>query len=634
MMTPRKYITAFVSLILLIAVAAVNMNFTAPKISVRDNAKIYINKELDQCIALLQSCSEKSSRRSLKRIYRKARRHYKHVEFIVEYEYPGESKLFINGPLVLKYDAQLSPNVVFTPHGFQVMEEMLFSGEPFDLEAFRKNADALKRSLDFVRNNYALTGLEEGRLLEMLQLELYRMSALNLNGYDATITLDGVKECMYCIEGLEKTINCFKSYTEDNEERKQYFTTIKKQMKAARKALKKNKDYNTFNRLDFIVKYINPLNASMVSFHNSIGLPWNERQALKLNNPYLFGEAAFNMNNFAIQDLSINTSRQADLGKLLFFDPILSKNNDMSCSSCHDPSKAFTDGRKLSFSRGNDPSVVRNVPSIIDGAFQRAFFHDGRSPRLELQVSDVIHNKNEMESGIEDAVVKLQNSTEYSRMFKMAYGRGTDTLITAYSILRSIAQYERTLLSFNSPFDKYLKGDKTQMTQEAVQGYNLFAGKGLCGSCHFLPTFNGTVPPNFKDSEFEVLGVPKTKDSKEIDADEGRFNVTKKEHQKHAFKTPTVRNIALTAPYMHNGIYDNLEEVVEFYHKGGGKGLGFAVDNQTLPFDSLQLNDSEKKSIVKFLQCLTDTSGITSRPERLPVFDRDPKLNNRKSLSY
>jgi cytochrome c peroxidase len=160
-------------------------------------------------------------------------------------------------------------------------------------------------------------------------------------------------------------------------------------------------------------------------------------------------------------------------------------------------------------------------------------------------------------------------------------------------------------------------------------------GKAVCGTCHFAPIFNGTVPPDYKDSESEVLGVPENPYVKKpkIDTDEGRGAALLKEkvfYNQYAFKTPTVRNSALTFPYMHNGSYKNLEDVMDFYNKGGGKGIGIVLEHQTLPFDELKLTNKEMKDVIAFMNALTDTSGITTKPNILPKFKNQPNWNKRK----
>jgi cytochrome c peroxidase len=160
-------------------------------------------------------------------------------------------------------------------------------------------------------------------------------------------------------------------------------------------------------------------------------------------------------------------------------------------------------------------------------------------------------------------------------------------------------------------------------------------GKAACGTCHFAPNFNGTVPPLYNESESEVLGVPENPYSKPlvIDNDEGRIAAKLKEDApfyRYSFKTPTLRNVALTAPFMHNGAYKSLEDVMDFYNKGGGSGIGINVPYQTLPADPLNLNKQEMKDIISFMESLTDTSGLTSAPLSLPTFDNRNEWNYRK----
>ena len=223
-----------------------------------------------------------------------------------------------------------------------------------------------------------------------------------------------------------------------------------------------------------------------------------------------------------------------------------------------------------------------------------------------------------MFSSPEQLVYKLRQSPGYRHLFHKAFHQTEDTAITYYGVLKALSEYERTLVSLNSRFDQYLRGDKTQLSPDEIRGYTLFAGKALCGSCHFFPLFNGLVPPFYNDQEFEVIGVPQNKLNRELDADSGRYHISKNRIHLASFKTPGIRNIDLTGPYMHNGIYQSLDEVIDFYKKGGGAGLGIAVGNQTLPFDSLQLSTQETMQLKKFLLSLTDRSVKEKVPVALP----------------
>lgn len=550
----------------------------------------------------------KSSSLVLKKTnYAAARKHYKHLEFFIEYYSPLAARLYINGPLVPKHEIDLGKKMI-PPQGFQRIEEILYNE---DGKGLTTETALLKEQINALEKYYTDVEITDGDLLEMCQLELFRMASLNLNGYDATISQTNVTETLRALEGIEKTISLFRPYTNQKQNLKNIFFQLQKEIANGKILLVKNKNYNSFNRLEFITQFINPVNRSIVNFHNHSGLSWNQnKKALQLQNGFLFGKESFNPQFFSMYyNDTLYLNEQAEIGKLLFNDPILSGNNQYSCASCHNPSKAFTDGLAKSLAIDGSNHVNRNAPTLLNVIYQKAFFYDGRAYQLEQQAFDVIHNPIEMKSSLADVVNRLQQNEKYKTLFAKAFANTADEKITEYSVQKSLTEYEKTLVSFNSRFDQYLHGNNNALNKREINGYNIFAGKALCGSCHFTPLFNGTVPPYFTDSEFEVIGTPETAANKKIDSDEGRFTVTELGEQRYSFKTPTVRNIELTAPYMHNGVYSNLEEVIEFYHRGGGNGFGFNIPNQTLPFDSLQLSAKEKEDIILFLKTLTDTSG-------------------------
>ena len=234
------------------------------------------------------------------------------------------------------------------------------------------------------------------------------------------------------------------------------------------------------------------------------------------------------------------------------------------------------------------------------------FFYDARVNYLEDQAKAVITNKDEMHGSMSAALQLLKKDAGYRQLFKNAYKQEE---ITEYQIKNAIAAYVRSLVALNSRFDQYMRGNKNAMHQTEIDGFNIFMGKGKCGTCHFAPLFNGNNPPHFLKIDAEVIGTPATPDTMRAkpDADKGKFYNHGIDLYRFAFKTPTVRNIALTAPYMHNGVFNTLEEVVDFYDRGGGAGLGFGLPNQTLPEDKLNLTQFEKKALVAFLKTLNDT---------------------------
>jgi cytochrome c peroxidase len=380
-------------------------------------------------------------------------------------------------------------------------------------------------------------------------------------------------------------------------------------------------------------KYYIPLSDQLRTARgNMVPENYASTTAIDLNATSVFEQSAFNTFFFNPTQTKTGSAERASLGKKLFFDPVLSANTRRSCASCHKPELAFTDGLPKSVSMDGKSMLDRNAPSLINAAIQGRLFHDARTMNLETQADEVLGNPLEMHHDFSSSVGKLKRSPEYVKLFKDAFAGTQDTFISAHSLLLAIAEYERTLVSFNSRFDKTMRGEAQLLASNEFEGFQLFITKGKCAGCHFIPLFSGTIPPEYKVSEWEVLGTPDVNDraKAKLDADPGRAGVHKTSLYRHAFKTPGLRNVALTAPYMHNGVFSTLEEVMEFYNVGGGKGWSLDVPNQSLDADSLQLTKTEIQNIIAFLNALTDTVGLTSRPVSLPTFPNDPELSARK----
>jgi cytochrome c peroxidase len=275
---------------------------------------------------------------------------------------------------------------------------------------------------------------------------------------------------------------------------------------------------------------------------------------------------------------------KVELGKLLFFDPRLSKNNSVSCAFCHVPAAGFADPRQFSLGVGGKQGG-RNAPPVLNAAYSHVQFWDGRASSLEEQALGPIQNPIEMAETLKGVVKKLSKIKGYQARFRAVFGQD----VSPDGIAKAIAAFERTLISTNSPFDKFMAGDKGALSAGAQRGLELFQGKARCVLCH-----NG---PNFTDGKFHNLGVPQVGPLKE---DLGRYNVTKRDADRGAFKTPSLRSVALTAPYMHTGGFKTLEEVIEFYNKGGE-----AVPGKDAFMSQLNLAEQEKKDLVDFLNSLT-----------------------------
>ena len=272
------------------------------------------------------------------------------------------------------------------------------------------------------------------------------------------------------------------------------------------------------------------------------------------------------------------------LGRRLFFDSLLSRDQSLSCASCHDPQRAFTDGRAVSrgvFGRQG----TRSVPTLINRGYGTSHFWDGRTTSLEEQVLQPIRTAIEMDMTLEEVVMRLKRDEDYPELFQAAFGR----TVNAEDLAKALASYVRTILSGDSPFDRYANGERTALSGQARQGLRLFRGKGNCTACH--------VGPNFTDEGFHNTGIA-WRDGTLLDP--GRFTVTGKEAHRGAFKTPTLREIARTAPYMHDGSVGTLEEVVEFYDRGGDPNS--YLDREVRPLD---LTDEEQRALLAFLRSLS-----------------------------
>lgn len=579
--------------------------------------------EIIHCLDSLETAlTHHTDRSEAQAYYVRARRLFKEIEYYTEYHFSFHSKQFINAPLVYKAEYEYNYKT-FAPHGFQVIESFLYSPEADSLINIKHELALLKQTLSYVADKSRDKQFKPSTAVDMLRFEVLRIMSLYLNGYDCTINKHNLPEIGSILSGIEQTLSLMPA----NDGGK---TAVSALIKRAGDYLSRHPDYERFDRLYFITTFLKPLYEALHTFYDEAARTETTNYAVNIRRKVFYDRSWFNKSYFSVvlKDSAL-VPGQAELGLLLFFDPVLSGNNQRACASCHDPKHAF--GGSIAFNQtfGTGELLKRNTPSLLNVFFQKAFFTDGKSLQLEDQVSEVLTNHQEMFSSPEQIVYKLRQSPDYRNLFHKAFRQTEDTAITYYGVLKALSEYERTLVALNSRFDQYIRGDKTQLSPDEIKGYSIFSGKALCGSCHFFPLFNGLTPPFYNDQEFEVIGVPKNRLNQELDTDSGRYHISKNRIHLASFKTPGIRNSELSAPYMHNGIYQNLDQVIDFYKKGGGAGLGIAVDNQTLPFDSLQLSTQETMQLKKFLLSLTDRSLKEKAPAVLPKINIKG-LENRK----
>jgi len=317
------------------------------------------------------------------------------------------------------------------------------------------------------------------------------------------------------------------------------------------------------------------------------------------------------------------TPAKIALGEKLFFDGRLSVDGTVACSTCHDPAKAFTDGRPVSIGV-HGRAGQRNAPTILNALYNKTQFWDGRVKTLEEQAALPIINPSEMgQPNMDAAVAKIAALPEYQQAFRGVFGNPPNTA----DLLRAIASYERTQFSFDSPFDHFMAGDKNAISDSAKRGWALFNSKARCNKCHAL-TDKKPDPTYFTDNDFHNIGIgiirhnvaaeaceaeQSLNSGNTIDVDRaaiesglsvlGRFLVTKKEADTAAFKTPGLRNVLMTAPYFHDGSQATLWDAMDHYNKGDGLNDPW-LDEDIQP---LALSEAEIDDVVAFLASLTSS---------------------------
>jgi len=526
--------------------------------------------ELDSLRASLTRLSTvgATGTRNVRQAFESARVAYKRVEWWVAYTDPAVAAALnaqdTEGGEDDADDAADSAEVaaagaVFdVPTGFQAVELRLY---PTVLPGATTPVAAMLAAVDQLRVSTYGTSWSRDAILEAARQELARVEAIGLANGDSRLAHAGLPESGAALDGLRRVVTLVGAPALDSA------------LGAASAVLASAND-STFDRLRFLS-------------HQGAAIARALRPARReafWRTPSLFDSAAFDPWAFAQADAPNPDAAEIALGQSLFTDARLGGRSGRSCASCHFPSHAFTDGQAV--------HPTRNTPTLLNAALEHDLFMDLRAPTLEAQVADVVANPREMSGEPLDTVAARLG-------------------MPSVKIQRALAAYVRTLVRLDSRFDRAVRGDSAAMSATERRGFTVFMSKAQCGFCHIPPLFSGMVPPAFNRSEVEVLGVPRAADTVHAvpDADLGRYAITHDGRDLHSFRTPSLRNVAVTAPYMHNGVYRTLDEVIDFYDRGGGEGIGARLPNQTLSVRRLHLTANEKRELIAFLGALTDTSG-------------------------
>ncbi|GAA3579042.1 cytochrome c peroxidase [Snuella lapsa] len=564
-----------------------------------ETTRSYYLDHISQSISYLDSLKAVGFQSKESKLYFiKAREAFKKAEPYAAYLNP-EVGHRVNGPALPIYKEDNGK--ILKPIGFQKIEESIYTEEITHAD-FQHEIYVTKGLLNNLKKGIEKRTLTPQRFFITTHQQLFRIVSLGISGFDTPVSHLGINESKISLESLRSVYNLsIRKLIKDNN--LTLDSTFMENITKAVKFIEGNTNFESFDRFAFTRDYMNPITRNWVEIRKSVALwtPTNT-EPFNFDAPTFFEKNTFNLNYFTPAVNKNPTKEQIALGEKLFFDTKLSNNGSMSCATCHIPNKGYADGLISNFDNTGN-ALQRNTPTLINTAFQKSFFWDGRSETILDQVSSVFTNPNEFNANIHQFSDTILKDSTYAPLFKDAFGH-IPTKNT--EVVKAIASYISTLNGFDSKFDKNMRGEEDTFTEEEIAGYNIFMGKALCATCHFIPLTNGTVPPFFNETEKEVIGVPKTKANEELDEDLGFYWKFNEPLHYGMFKTPTIRNASLTAPYMHNGVYNTLEEVMDFYNKGGGAGLGFNLDHQTLPFESLELKPEELASLVSFVKTLTD----------------------------
>jgi cytochrome c peroxidase len=529
--------------------------------------------------------------KQLHELFLRTRIGYKKIEWATEYFEPATAR-FVNGPPVQEVEAD---GQVLEPAGLQVIENLLYpSYDSTRKEDLLRQLHLLQPACVSFKRHFANIDILDWQVFDAAKLEVFRVMSLGITGFDDPLSLESMKESAAALIGLENILPLYA-----------HAETLLPGLQRASSYLNQHDDFNSFDRAEFIRSYANPLSTAITVQQQQLKMAITRyNRLLNQDAKTLFDTNAFNVNAYMPDATAFMTDEKVVLGRRLFADPLLSGTGTRSCQSCHQPDKAFADGLLKNTIIGGHKLLSRNTPTLINAALQPSLFYDLRAKSLEDQALAVVQNEKEMHGSIKLSVARLWKDSSYRRLFVSAFPKKDRTDIDTLEVMNALGSYIRSLTFLNSRFDEYMRGNKAALNDSEINGFNLFMGKAKCGTCHYMPLFNGAFPPRFMKIESEVIGVPQSMDDKKIDADMGRYGVIKVPSFMHSFKTPTLRNIARTAPYMHNGVFSTLEQVMDFYNKGGGAGLGIKVDDQTLPFDRLDLTERQRNEIVAFMQSL------------------------------
>ena len=579
--------------------------------------------------------SLEKDKQALKEEIDKTRLSLKSVDFWLRYLNPIEQKK-INGPLPVEWETEAFEKFE-KPYkrqgaGLSLAYQYLEEKETKKDSLQKLIQEAIKASIDFSSDSIIQLLDKPGNFYFCNRLFLLNLASIYTTGFECPNTDEIINELEHLVKASELIYQSYNLSYPDFALTQEYLEKYN-QTKLFVEA--QSKDFKKFNHYQFIRDFVNPLFTINQQLIRDYQLRSTSMLDFSLNNnaSSIFSKSLFRAQNtkgiyLKIQDEKV-LHEIKELGKLLFYEPLLSGNNMRTCASCHQSQTYFSDTTSrfnLQYNRVN--YLERNTPSLVNSQYNHLLMLEGKHLTQQEQLKAVVSNSIEMNETSDKALDKVLSCDEYKTRFKelLTY-TPLEKKISFEHLSSAIIYYYSSFGNYYAPFDLAMN-QKQNLNEDEVMGFNIFMSKAQCGTCHFIPQFNGVKPP-FIGSEFEVIGVPATKESISLSGDLGRYKVNPTAEMHHAFRTGSLRNIEKTSPYMHNGVYKTLQEVIEFYNVGGGVGKGFYLTNQTLSSDSLQLTKKEIDCLLSFMKSLNEDIPIEEKPKQLPI-SKIKEFNQRK----
>ena len=579
--------------------------------------------------------SDDNDLKRIKEQIKSSRNKLKAIDLWLRYLEPIAYKK-INGPLPVEWETETFEKYE-PPYrrqgGGLTLAELALEEKPVTKESVLSLLDTSIAALQTFEADSITAQLESYHHFFLAnRLYLLNLAAIYTTGFECPDTDDVITELRSMLSAVRNIYNDFNAGFSSTPLTKAYLDLYDKVIMFAET---QPADFTLFDHFTFTREFINPLFRLNQQFINNYGVRTISQQDISLENDAhsIFDKRLFHSQNtkgiFSLIEDEKILAEIRQMGKLLFYDPILSGNNKRSCVSCHKPTEYFTDTTLVtSLHFDGQQHLSRNAPSLINSVFNHLVMLDGKHIALQGQAKDVILNPIEMNSNEKELLQKVMSCKQYKNAFKK-FARYTpeEKNVSLTHIVSAITFYYSDFSYYYAPFDDAMNNGAS-LNEAEKKGFNLFMGKAQCGTCHFVPHFNGVKPP-YTGSEFEVIGVPGDTGYTKLSTDKGRYEINPVNEMMHAFRTGTVRNAMHTKPYMHNGIFQTMDQVIDLYNEGGGVGKKLMVENQTLSADPLNLTQHEKNNLIAFINSLNENIIFEVPPAALPV-SSDKKLNKRK----